>query len=289
MTQDGETAFGIQIQLGDNKLSTGTVPGNARRQILTNDNAITQHELRDYLSLLWLTPEDDFVLGSHAARRQLLDRWISALDPQHHGRTQQLQKQMSERLRLLSQPHADGAWLSAIEKNIAERGTAIAAARIEMVTALAPFLSNAPAGLPPVQTTLNGDIEKLLQDKPALWVEEHYAQILAQNRHEDSARGQTQYGVHRTDWQITELARKQPIERCSTGEQKTVLFALLMAAAQRIAAHDNRPPILLLDECLSHLDSGRQTAVLAHMAQLGSQCFWTGVARAQNESLYVEL
>lgn len=267
--------WGVQITLSDNaQLSTGVAAGAVRRSVLINGATGAQTDLRDYLTLLWLTPEDDFVLArGTSARRALLDRFVGALDASHAGRLQQLQKSLSERLRILQTPRPDHAWLTAVEKEIAERGTAVAAARINFLEQLLPYLEN---DLATISAVISGDIEAALQHQTALQVEENYAAQLQSNRAEDVQRGQTNYGAHRSDLRITYLAKNQPAERCSTGEQKSILFSLFLATAQLVRQHDRRPPVLLLDECLSHLDEARRMRVLDHISSLQSQCFWTG-------------
>jgi DNA replication and repair protein RecF len=273
--------FGITISLSDEnssaEISTGVAGGAARRSILINGETASQNDLREYLSVLWLTPEDDFVLSrGTAARRGLLDRFVSALDGNHHGRLQQLQKSQSERLRILQNPRADSAWLDAVEKDIAERGTAIAAARLNFLELLTPYMTHPAPDFPAITTNILGEIERVLQTLPALQVEENYAAALSAARIEDAERGQTTCGVHRSDWRITHLDKNQPAERCSTGEQKIILFTLFLAVTALVKQQDGRAPILLLDECLSHLDKTRCAAVLNHINTLQSQCFWTG-------------
>ncbi|HCM84375.1 MAG TPA: DNA replication/repair protein RecF [Alphaproteobacteria bacterium] len=287
--QGVENGWGAQLEVksadGIIQLSTGLAPGQTRRSVLINDEAAAQSDLRDYLSLLWLTPEDDFVLArGTTARRSLLDRFISTLDRQHAGRLQQLQKSSSERLRILQMPRADHAWLTAIEKEISERGTAIAAARLSFLEQIMPYLQNAPQGFPAITAAIAGDVEIALQSAPALQVEEDYSAKLREARDADAIRGQTSYGVHRSDWRITYIHKNQPAESCSTGEQKAILFSLFLATAQLVAAHENRPPVLLLDECLSHLDEVRAAALLECFSNLGAQIFLTGVNDAVMQS-----
>jgi DNA replication and repair protein RecF len=289
MLMDGADAamgWGVQAMLADGtELATGWAGG--RRQILVNGTAIPQADLRDHLAVLWLGPEDDFVLGNSAReRRGLLDRWVGALDPVHPGRLQQLQKSMSERLRVLERGgRADAAWLTALERDIAERGTAVAAARLAFVQQLGPFLAALP-DFPPMATAIVGEVEEALCRQPALQVEDAYAAALAAGRGDDAARGQTHYGAHRSDWAITHLAKGpagaggQPAPRCSTGEQKTLLFALLLASAALLGQATGRPPVILLDEALSHLDAPRRAQILTALSATPNQVWITGVETA---------
>lgn len=278
LLMQGAQDWGVQIETdaGD-QLSTGIAAAQSRRVILINGETGAQSDLGDYLSILWLTPEDDFVLSrGTTARRGLLDRFVAATDLNHSGRVQQLQKSLSERLRILALPKPDTTWLNAIEKEIAQRAVAIAAARLSFLEALSPILDDPHAGFPPVQCEIMGEIEAALGNQPAVQIEENYAHQLRDGRAEDARRGQTANGPHRSDWRITHGDKNQIAENCSTGEQKLLLFALFLATARLIRQQTHRSPILLLDECLSHLDENRRTAVLEALTSLESQCFWSG-------------
>lgn len=278
--QSGEGGWGIQLEISDEnsavQLSTGVAPGASRRSVLVGGETAAQTDLRDYLTILWLTPEDDFVLAQGTtSRRAFLDRLTGALDPQHAGRIQQLQKSLSERLRVLAMPRANGVWLTALEKEIAERGTAIAAARLNFLEQLTPHLNAFSPDFPAVHSMIAGEVETTLQSTPALQVEENYAAQLFQSRGDDAARGRTAYGAHRSDWRITHQDKHQPAERCSTGEQKAILFSLFLATTTLVRRHDGRAPTLLLDECLSHLDALRIKTLLEKLFQTDAQIFLT--------------
>ena len=95
-------------------------------------------------------------------------------------------------------------------------------------------------------------------------------------RGEDAASGTTALGPHRTDLRATHLAKAMPAELCSTGEQKALLVALVLAHARLLAADSGRAPLLLLDEVAAHLDEPRREALFAEVLQLGCQAWLTG-------------
>jgi len=65
-------------------------------------------------------------------------------------------------------------------------------------------------------------------------------------------------------------------EHCSTGEQKALLIAILLAHARLQAALRGVAPIMLLDEIVAHLDRERRRALFAELLALGSQAWLTG-------------
>jgi DNA replication and repair protein RecF len=67
-----------------------------------------------------------------------------------------------------------------------------------------------------------------------------------------------------------------PAEFCSTGEQKALLIAIVLANARLMAAERGLPPVLLLDEVAAHLDAQRRTALFEEILALDAQAWLTG-------------
>jgi DNA replication and repair protein RecF len=63
---------------------------------------------------------------------------------------------------------------------------------------------------------------------------------------------------------------------CSTGEQKALLIAILLAHARLRVRTSGSPPILLLDEVVAHLDATRRAGLFAALAELEAQAWLTG-------------
>jgi len=63
---------------------------------------------------------------------------------------------------------------------------------------------------------------------------------------------------------------------CSTGEQKALLIALVMAHAAAVKAQAGHAPVLLLDEVAAHLDAARRAGLFRALEALGCQAWMTG-------------
>jgi DNA replication and repair protein RecF len=72
---------------------------------------------------------------------------------------------------------------------------------------------------------------------------------------------------------------------CSTGEQKALLIAILLAHARLQAALRGAAPVMLLDEVAAHLDATRRHALFAELAALGAQAWLTGTDQLLFEGL----
>ncbi|MGL6044036.1 MAG: DNA replication/repair protein RecF, partial [Sandaracinobacteroides sp.] len=97
-------------------------------------------------------------------------------------------------------------------------------------------------------------------------------------------------GPHRTDLAVFHADKaygdaRMPAALASTGEQKALLIAILLAHAELVAVRTARTPLLLLDEAVAHLDPVRRQALFARLAGLGGQAWLTGTDPALFEGL----
>jgi DNA replication and repair protein RecF len=154
---------------------------------------------------------------------------------------------------------------------------AVAAGRAETVRRLQGALAARRGGaFPSAEIALDGWIEKLVTDHPAVEIEDRYRAVLRDNRPRDAAAGRTLDGPHLTDLTVIYAPKDIPAADASTGEQKALLIGLVLAHAGLIADMTGFAPILLLDEVVAHLDPGRRSALYDALGRLGAQVFMTG-------------
>jgi DNA replication and repair protein RecF len=99
------------------------------------------------------------------------------------------------------------------------------------------------------------------------------------------AAGGAVLGPHRADLAVSYADKGVAAENASTGEQKALLIAILLAQATLQRATRGEPPLLLLDEVAAHLDQGRRAALFEALAGLESQTWITGTDTALFASL----
>jgi DNA replication and repair protein RecF len=272
---------------GDTEAGTGREAGTDRRGVqIDGKSARSQAALADIVSVVWLTPLMDRLLVEGArGRRKFLDRLIFGLDPAHAGRVTRHDTALRQRARLLAERPGDGAWLDAIEAELAATGVALAAARVDIVARLSQALARSTGPFPRPIVAAEGPIEARLPTEPALAVEDWLRASLAANRVADAASGETRIGAHRGDLGVIHREKGVPAGMASTGEQKAILIAIVLAAARLAMAERGRTPILLLDEIAAHLDEGRRAALHDEIEALGGQAWMTGTDRSLFESL----
>ncbi len=272
--QGGPGGWGVAATIDtDVELATGTLaPAPERRVVRIQGAGTSATTLPEWLTVLWLTPAMDRLFTAAASeRRRFLDRLTLALAPAHAVHATRYEAAMRERNRLLAgERHADPAWLTALEARMVEHGTALDAARIVTVTALAERLADAPAGpFARAGLVLTGEAVEA----------ETFARALALGRRRDAMAGRTLDGPHRADLAVTHLDKDQPAALASTGEQKALLLGIVLAHAELVADRTGRAPVLLLDEVAAHLDPVRRGALFARLAGRG-QVWMTGTETA---------
>ena len=220
---------------------------------------------------------DQLFLGPASERRRFLDRLVLAVDAGHSSRVNALERALRSRNRLLENPRPDPHWLDAIEHETAELAVAVAALRAETVRRLQGALAaRTDTAFPSAEIALDGWMERLVLDHPAVEIEDRYRSILKDNRPRDAAAGRTLDGPHLTDLTVVYAPKAIPAADASTGEQKALLIGLVLAHAGLIAEMTGSAPVLLLDEVVAHLDPGRRTALYDALERLGAQVWMTG-------------
>lgn len=257
----GEGGFAVAARLGDVEVGTGTqASAPERRQVRINSAPASVNSLSEWLSVLWLTPTmDRLFLGSAGDRRRFLDRLVLALEPGHAHHSSRYEAAMRARNKLLADDApADPSWLTALEQQMAEHGTAIGGARSRTVAELRQRTEDAP----------EDEFARALIQLDG-WEDADLSAQLRESRRRDAAAGRATVGPHRQDLLVTHRAKNMPAERSSTGEQKALLLGLVLAHAELVAERRGSPPILLLDEVAAHLDPKRRAALFARLEGRG--------------------
>jgi len=278
-------AVAIDLRAHTGVLSIGTGRDNAvndsegERRVVHIDGkpARSQNLLAEHIALAWLTPDMDRLLCEGASgRRRFLDRLAFSFDPAHGGRVRAYEKAMRERLRLLRDGSGDSLWLSSLENEMAQRAVAIAAARREMVAHLQTKINESIGAFPQAVISIQGTAEDMLESAPALIVEDALRAAFEKARPEDAQTGACATGAHRSDLRVTHRAKNCPAELCSTGEQKALIIAIMLAYVRLLAGTRGMKPLLLLDDCAAHLDDFRRDALFDEILSLKIQAWFTG-------------
>lgn len=274
-------AVAARLDTAHGKLSIGTglEPASTSRRAVRIDGvpASSQLALGQHVAAVWLTPQLDRLFAESAGgRRRFLDRMVTGFDPDHAGRAAAYENAMRQRARLLSEGRADAAWLAALEDTMARHGIAVAIARQEIVARLDQASRLGVGPFPRGALALKGEVDTWVAQMAAVDAEEKLRAALANSRRSDGDSGGAAIGPHRSDLQVVHLDRGRPAAECSTGEQKALLVALVLAHARLASIARGAPPLLLLDEIAAHLDRARLAALFDELVALGAQAWMSG-------------
>ncbi len=262
------TRGGTEYEIGTG-LTLGPNGGEKRHVRLNGVEARGSADLGDIVQMIWLTPAmDRLFIESAGGRRRFLDRLVLGFEPAHARTSTRYETAMRERARLLKYGPRDPAWLDGLEHEMAEAGVEIARARAGTVARLNRALSERQGAFPSASLSLTSEP---FDDPQAL------RDALAGSRLRDAEAGRTLVGPHLTDLNARHTAKRADARDCSTGEQKALLIAIMLADARELArARQGLAPLLLLDEIAAHLDAVRRDALFEEIQALGAQAWMTG-------------
>ena len=285
-------AISIELDQTDDiaQLGTGYDPSETTRKCRINRTAVgSAAAFAEYVRVVWLTPAmDGLFTGSTGDRRRFLDRLVLTVDSAHGSRVNALERALRNRNRLLTEAFQDRIWLDAAEREVAELSIAVTTARHEALNRLQALIlreKDEGSPFPWAEIRLQGEIDRLCLEHPAVIAEEKLREILRQSRGRDAASGRTSIGPHISDLLVKHGPKSTDAAQSSTGEQKALLTGLILAHAQLVAQMTGQAPLILLDEIAAHFDPARREALFVTLELLGAQIWMTGADPAAFEKL----
>ena len=283
----GGDGFAVSVEVEEEgeirQLGCGWSPaegGGERKNRIDRAPVSSARAFSDHVRVVWLTPAmDSLFSGPAGERRRFLDRFVLAIDPNHGARVGQFERALRGRNRVLEGGGRNASWLAAIEREAAELGVAVAAARLECVSRLEALIGaerDDASPFPWARLALQGEVEALVAAGPALEAEDRYRAILRDSRGRDAAAGRTLVGPHVGDLAVRHGPKDAAAASASTGEQKALLVGLVLAHARLVAEMSGIIPIALLDEIAAHFDPRRRAALFDALERLGGQAFLSG-------------
>jgi DNA replication and repair protein RecF len=245
--ESGRSSFETQVDLA---------PGSSKEVRLNGAALASGEELRARLSALVFTPERLAVVkGGPLVRRAYLDRMLGRVFPSRAEISPNYGRAVAQRNAALRRVRAGESGLDSVEPwtaQVAALGTELDAARSELAALLA-------AGFTRIAGSLGLAEAVLAYDGPGLTAAE-----LEERLPRDLERAVTGAGPHLRDASITAGGRELR-GFGSQGEQRTAVLALVLSEAELLAERRGEPPLLLLDDVFSELDTDRRAALLGQL------------------------
>ena len=229
--------------------------GRERKKLALDE--VEQKSAREYLEiarLVYFSNSDiEIVRGGTEARRRFLDFVAAQREAGYRHALRDYERALRSRNLLLKAPSPRWREIAAFDEPLLASGCRVAEARARLVAELQPD-ANAK------HEAVSGAREELrIEYLPGGGVD--FAAALAAARIEDARLRQTSVGPHRDD--VAFLVNGHASGLASEGQQRTLVLALKLGAAQLLERHFNTPPVLLLDDVFGELDMERRAALLA--------------------------
>ncbi len=258
-----------RAQDGPHELSVGFAPGEPKR--MRADGALVERLLdvadRPLVSV-FLPDRLELIKGAPGLRRAHLDQFVTALWPARVATRRAYAQSLAQRNALIGRIRAGAAGrdsLASWDAQLARHGLALMSDRRKAVDAIAPKFGRLAAEL-----GLDGDPSVIYQPRSRAADEHEFAAELAERADRDLERGFTGHGPHRDDI-VTRREGRELRAYGSQGQQRLALLALLLAERETIASLRRCAPLMLLDDVMSELDSGRRRALVDLLRASGGQ------------------
>ncbi len=275
--------FGVNLKVyTDNKifdLGFGLKgESNLVKKVISIDKRKTS--LRGFFNIFWVLPQMSHLLqGKPEDRRGFLDLMVSATDVFYKKKLLDYKKLKNERLRILKnlEISKNDKWLDVIEKKMSEVGVVICDSRRIFLDTLNKCFMKIDDQIPMLNLKLNGTADRILLEKPALFVEELIVNELKKNRLKDSISGRTNFSVNKTDLLVYEKKSNKEGKNFSTGEQKIIIISILFSFLNALEKIKNSNVLFLLDDIFSYLDIRFIRNIIDRLNELKLQTWMTDV------------
>ena len=251
------------------------ISSSGQKVIKVNEEELKRKtDVLDFLRVIWLTPQmENLFLESPSVRRRFLDRMTFNFFPEHARQITEYEYFLQSRNKLLNDVDWDANWLNQIEEKIAGLSLDIIKNRLRCLKIIDSFLETLTTSYLKPAFFTKGEIESQLEGNPAqvTQVNEFITSKLRQNRSYDARSQRCSIGAHKSEVIVIDSEKNRQANLCSTGEQKSMIIALLLGQSYAIHSHSKIAPILLLDEIFAHLDGARREDLILELEKTPSQ------------------
>ena len=241
-------------------------------------------ELIGLLHIVFFSPEDlGIVKNGPAERRRFMDMELCQLDAAYLHDLNQYNKTVENRNRLLRDifqfPGLEDT-LDVWDAQIVNYGKKIIASRRKFIEDLNEIVGE-------IHGRLSGNREHLSIRYEPNSTEEELASKLHSCRERDIRMKMTSAGPHRDDFSF--MDRETDLRRYgSQGQQRTCALSLKLSEIDLVKKMIGHKPVLMMDDVLSELDSGRQNYLLSTIGGIQTFITCTGLDEFVNNRFQID-
>ncbi len=225
-----------------------------------------------YLRTVLFTPEElSNIKGFPAGRRALLDRAILQIEPAYLDRVQEYDRILRQRNQLLKQ-QSDEAELTPWTQALIRTGSRIRYDRKKYLQRLLPLLCQVYKEI--TGGTESAGLNYSVEQNSLEELTDHLAATFMRLESREKKLGLSLAGPHRDDLDF--LVDERSLRSFgSQGQQRSFLLAFKAAQVMDLEEQHQEPPVLLLDDLASELDSRRQEGFFNFLLKRRGQVFLT--------------
>ncbi|MCC6226941.1 MAG: DNA replication/repair protein RecF [Microthrixaceae bacterium] len=259
----------IRGQLRDGRrevLVEAELPIEGRPRVLVNRQPLRRRAdlLKSFQVSVFMPDDLELVKEGPALRRSYLDEILVSARPSMAAVVAEVDKILRQRNVLLKQvgrrlSSETTLTLDVWDERLDAAGSRLAEHRVELLAQLQPYVIEA-------YDKVASRSESVTLRYLSSWREMGLADALRASRDDDVRRQVSLVGPHRDDMEVR-LAGMDSRHQASQGEQRSLAFALRLAAHRFVTDEIGVAPVLLLDDIFSELDPGRSAALLGALPE----------------------
>lgn len=221
-------------------------------------------DLADHLPLLFISPESQALVSEGPRqRRRFLDWGVFHVEQGFLPAWRAYQRALRQRNKALGSPGVETAW----DTELARAAEQITQLRRDYLTSLSRYVEHYIRALLAVE-----DIS--LNFSPGWRQDSNYLDALRSSLAQDREYGFTRQGPHRADV-VLKTGNRLVRDTLSRGQQKLLVFALLLAQIALLNDVAAVEPVIMIDELAAELDRAHRERLLSVLAELKAQIFIT--------------
>lgn len=272
VTGDAVTDAGEPVRLE----VTSVLSPRRQKGLFRNDVRVSTGQIVGLLPTVTFLPQDlSLFSGPPGERRRFLDQLLCQVSPEFLTVSAGYQKVLQQRnalLKRIARAEASSDDLLLWDRQLSARGSALTAARLELIETLTLTFQRELECLGEQWDDVQLVYSRKGTARERSAMEEELMALLLQNRERDILLQSTTVGPHREDWQVTCSGRALP-GFASRGQERTAVLALLFLQVSYMELRRGEKPLILLDDVFSELDDAHQFALLSNLG--GYQVFLT--------------
>ena len=229
------------------------------------------------------SPEDlRVVKGDPETRRRFMDRELILQKPLYYHKLKKYRQVLKARNALLKNERVSSDLLDVYDIQLAEAAEVVMRERKAWLCELSDAAKTAGARITDGSEELNVEYRPHLSLTGNEYEREEIQEVFRRNRERDVQMRSTEAGPHRDDFAVFAEGLDLRVYG-SQGQQRTAALSLRLAERELIKNETGEDAILLLDDVMSELDSGRQERLLESFDE--NQIFITAAGPFHEEAL----